>query len=1211
MAATVAVLVFGLAAANIAAAELWVAPDGSDESGDGSFDNPYGSIGIAVRSSAAGDTITLKPGIYECSDEVISLYNRVYLRSQYGPDSTTLSGADKNGVFLLDKKSAGCVIDGFNIVSARPAISAGDTKSLTVKNNRFEKCISESSGGAIYMIGSRADIFNNEFINDSSALSGGAIALVSSTADIYDNLFSGNRAANNGGAIYADGCNVNCYNNIFINNSATDPFYSHGGAIYMFGNHGESPYWVVQNNIFRGNRAQLGGGIAVAAFSSYIYNNLFYRNVAHNFGAGIFVEYNFDPYIYNNIFQNNNPDGMGLNDSPITHYNSNNYYNNTPYNGCSGCPPDSNDYYLDPDLADVFGGDYRLTDASGMINRGKTDLPNLLSFDFKGQDRSIAGAADIGPDEYADCTMSGDLVALSDTAGCAGLSISFTALNLKGYYDSLIWDFGDGGEAYNVLNPSHVYEDTGTFTVSLHMVTPCTTVVINRQNYIHIMSQPVPEFQADATRGCVPFTVNFENLTRGKGEQYLWNFGDATSSTDVNPAHTYETPGVYTVELMATNSCGEARVVKTGYINALMGVAADLSAGPRQGSAPLSVDFFDRSLYSPITWFWDFGDGFTALEQNPRHRYLTPGRFDVSLMCMNECADVPDTTTEIDYITVFGFTSGVYDIQFDKFNYRYDFFVDSLFGLFDRPVSFSASLPVAPSRGRARVSFGDSTANLFDSTFLSVSMTKDLPRGNYEVLLITTGSGGIPADTQTLQFSSQADSMIETTPLALDFGEVPEDSSRTLNLTVKSNVVFPDTFSLTVSDISVSPSVYNVGFPGSFVLDAVSRSRQIPVSFTPDAPGPVEGVLTIISDDPAYPQWTVALTGTGITERTPPVVDSTSPYSNEKEYAVTDSVTVYFSEPLDQESLKPGAVTITSLKTGATILGAIKYNAEKNLLSFQPEDGFGISDSIRIVLDGGIADLAGNTLDGDGDGTAEGSPLDDFILDFTTGLAVFPGDANNDGVVNEMDVLPIGVYWGISGETRRGNPDLWTRQAAKSWIPARAAYADCNGDGVVDGNDLAQVENYWGMSHEIEGAPIAFTVDELNEKAGNFERLNAYLQQMSLGARAEKIHGILEAYLAGQSNIENFTLGRNFPNPFNPITTIDFSIPRECHVTLEVYNVLGQTVKMLVDENLPQGYHSVTWDATDRNGNPVPTGVYFYRITADEFHMVRKMLLIR
>jgi len=50
---------------------------------------------------------------------------------------------------------------------------------------------------------------------------------------------------------------------------------------------------------------------------------------------------------------------------------------------------------------------------------------------------------------------------------------------------------------------------------------------------------------------------------------------------------------------------------------------------------------------------------------------------------------------------------------------------------------------------------------------------------------------------------------------------------------------------------------------------------------------------------------------------------------------------------------------------------------------------------------------------------------------------------------------------------------------------------------------------------------------------------------------------------------------------------------------------------MLVDETLPSGYGSVTWDGTDGNGNPVPSGVYFYRMTAEEFSKVRKMLLIR
>jgi len=78
-------------------------------------------------------------------------------------------------------------------------------------------------------------------------------------------------------------------------------------------------------------------------------------------------------------------------------------------------------------------------------------------------------------------------------------------------------------------------------------------------------------------------------------------------------------------------------------------------------------------------------------------------------------------------------------------------------------------------------------------------------------------------------------------------------------------------------------------------------------------------------------------------------------------------------------------------------------------------------------------------------------------------------------------------------------------------------------------------------------------------------------------------------------------LGQNYPNPFNPTTDITFSIPKEAHVTLEVYNALGQVVTMLVDDNLGAGMHSVVWD-----GSKYASGIYFYRIEAGGKTLTKK-----
>jgi len=90
-----------------------------------------------------------------------------------------------------------------------------------------------------------------------------------------------------------------------------------------------------------------------------------------------------------------------------------------------------------------------------------------------------------------------------------------------------------------------------------------------------------------------------------------------------------------------------------------------------------------------------------------------------------------------------------------------------------------------------------------------------------------------------------------------------------------------------------------------------------------------------------------------------------------------------------------------------------------------------------------------------------------------------------------------------------------------------------------------------------------------------------------------------------------FTLAQNYPNPFNPTTVIDFTLPRESHVQLSVYDILGKKVKTLVNESRAAGAYSVIWDGTDDNGNPQSSGTYFYRLSSSESTLNRRMTLLR
>ncbi len=116
--------------------------------------------------------------------------------------------------------------------------------------------------------------------------------------------------------------------------------------------------------------------------------------------------------------------------------------------------------------------------------------------------------------------------------------------------------------------------------------------------------------------------------------------------------------------------------------------------------------------------------------------------------------------------------------------------------------------------------------------------------------------------------------------------------------------------------------------------------------------------------------------------------------------------------------------------------------------------------------------------------------------------------------------------------------------------------------------------------------------------------------------------GIVNAFAAVSATIETAdyprnhlprrsALDQNFPNPFNPVTEITFSLTAPSHVTLGIYDAAGRLVEVLVNGQRSAGYHTVNWEGRGTDGRPMASGVYFYRLSAGEFEKTRKMVLLR
>ena len=97
---------------------------------------------------------------------------------------------------------------------------------------------------------------------------------------------------------------------------------------------------------------------------------------------------------------------------------------------------------------------------------------------------------------------------------------------------------------------------------------------------------------------------------------------------------------------------------------------------------------------------------------------------------------------------------------------------------------------------------------------------------------------------------------------------------------------------------------------------------------------------------------------------------------------------------------------------------------------------------------------------------------------------------------------------------------------------------------------------------------------------------------------------------AGELAVDEIQLLQNFPNPFNPSTRISFQLPAKAHTTLTVYNMLGQVIEILIDEDLSPGEYQVSWEGVNQSGQELPSGIYFYELRANNFSQIKKMVLL-
>ncbi len=309
----------------------------------------------------------------------------------------------------------------------------------------------------------------------------------------------------------------------------------------------------------------------------------------------------------------------------------------------------------------------------------------------------------------------------SPTSGCFPLPVQFTDNTTagSGTISSWEWDFGDGNVS-GIQNPQHTYTATGNFNVSLRVKNSfgCATTV-TKPAYIQIGSGVHADFSNNVPNSCQPpATINFSNLSTGTGTlNYIWDFGDGSTSTAANPSHVYSSNGNYTVQLIVFNSGGCRDTLTKVNAVVLGNVKADFQI-PGAVCLGNGLLFTNTSTPIPPSATWDYGDGTSSNSIDGSKSYASPGTYIVKMVAnFGACLDSISKSITILPKPIASFTA-------------------STTGACQPPLTttFTATTPGAVSYNW---DFGDgSTANIANPTHTYTAY------GSYDVTLIITNSSG-------------------------------------------------------------------------------------------------------------------------------------------------------------------------------------------------------------------------------------------------------------------------------------------------------------------------------------------------------------------------------------------------------------------------------------------------------------------------------------
>jgi PGF-pre-PGF domain-containing protein len=407
------------------------------------------------------------------------------------------------------------------------------------------------------------------------------------------------------------------------------------------------------------------------------------------------------------------------------------------------------------------------------------------------------------------------------TQGLTPLAVLLTDTS-NGSPTSWNWSFGDGTYS-DSQNITKTYQTGGYYAINL-TIWNANTSRSSKLGYVDVWNRTSNDFIANQTSGNVTFPVLFTDTSHNATSWY-WIFDGMNTSTSQDPLFEYAVPGIYSVNHSSSNAHNTFWTNKTNYIVAYLPFAtvpvAYFTGTPASGIFPLTVQFTDNSLGSPMSWNWSFGDGNYSTLQSPSHTYAFAGTFTVSLNATNSAGS--NLSTRTNYINV---TSWIIPPTAS-------FSGIPASGAVPLTVQFTDTSNGSPTSWNW--SFGDGSYNTSRNPSHTYSVT-----GTYTVSLNATNSAGSNTATRVNYITVSATPAVTPTPLSSDSDTprfVPTTGAATetgvragerITLPFAGNLEADDTVPVVVVAISLVPSIDLQGVMVSAIQAPVGLTTKIP-----------------------------------------------------------------------------------------------------------------------------------------------------------------------------------------------------------------------------------------------------------------------------------------------------------------------------------------------------------------------------------------------